>query len=340
MAATQAAATAVSLSPSPGVTLAAAAKWISNTTGKNCIAHNCFGPKHAANFSCRDASPKTGTRTRRKVSNIRIAEPPSPPCTLLLAALSQPLPVRVRQGPRLDSLPGLPLLCLVPCASCLWLTSRWACKCESNTMPSAKVPKTNNNNKKRGRGRGGKDNKKCGSHTYTKNRKLNFRLCQVRGRKRKNCCRNCCRNTQAAAHTHTHGSTSVCMSGCCNYYERSERTPDTGSASFCIPSSRQTVQTETKYLTTMHPGYSPEGLHNWVGVAAPHETDTVKEKRRGEEEWERDKVAAQSSANDTGWKLPHAAKPSRSRIRKRKKERGTESKIVAGAGWVERALSS
>lgn len=116
----------------------------------------------------------------------------------------------MRQGPRLDSLPGLPLLCLVPCASCLWLTSRWACKCESNTMPSAKVPKTNNNNntKKKKRGRGRKDNKKCGSHTYTKNRKLNFRLCQVRGRKRKNCCRNCCRNTQAA---HTHGSTSVCL---------------------------------------------------------------------------------------------------------------------------------
>lgn len=79
---------------------------------------------------------------------------------------------------------------------------------------------------------------------------------------------------------HTHIHTHMCVPGCCNYYERSERTPDTGSASFCIPSSRQTVQTETKYLTTMHPGYSPEGLHNWVGVAAPHETATVKEKRR------------------------------------------------------------
>lgn len=203
--------------------------------------------------------------------------PPPPPLrTNLIASLSQPLPARVRQGPRLDSSLGLPLLCLLPRVLCLV-----PCACGSlhaghanASLIQCQAQKCQKRTTAReGRGRGeGKDNKKCGSHTYTKNRKLNFRLWQVRGRKRKNCCRNCCRNTQAA-HTHTHKQQykcvpgvclclCVCVPGCCNYYERSERTPDTGSASFCIPSSRQTVQTETKYLTTMHPGYSPEGLHN------------------------------------------------------------------------------
>lgn len=134
-----------------------------------------LGQEHAANFSCR-CMARNGEHARGECVESRTLQ--SSP--LLSTPLTQPLPVRVRQRAQdsilcCDSGCLCCAWCLVPCAfsglsACGSLHAGHA-NATPNTMPNAKVPKTNNNNSSSSRRRekeGQEEHNKNAAHIRTR----------------------------------------------------------------------------------------------------------------------------------------------------------------------------